>query len=319
MLFSLCGLGAGLALFLWGMELLCAGLKQLSGGRLRTFIGQSAHTAPTFLSGLAGAVLLQSSSAAVVMAVGLADSGLLALPQAAAFIMGANLGTTLTPWLLLPGVFSGPLVAMPLGLGLLFRHHPAGKALAGLSLLLTGMSAMTAALAPLGRSPRAAALLAVCTPATGLAAGLFLTGVMQSSAAGVAMLAALSRGGGLPLGRALPILMGFNIGTCSTALLASIRGGVTARRAAVIHLYFNLGGTAVGLLLLPAAAELAPEFLSRSITPAGIALAHTAFNLLAAALWLPFTGPLARFAILTIPAKKQKNNKSSTIPQKISL
>lgn len=301
------GFFGGLALFLFGLGLLSRGLSALAGGRLRAGLARAAgRPARGFLLGLAATAAVQSSSAVVVMTVGLVKSGLLGLYQAAGVIFGANVGTTATAWLLLVG-HSAPMpglsASLAAALGALCFLWPGpharrqgGLALLGLGLLMSGMNAVSAALAPLGHQPWFAGMMASPHPLVGLAAGAALTAVIQSSSAGIGILQALADTGALTWGGAVPIILGQNIGTCVTALAAGLAAGREGLRVALVHLGFNLIGTAVWGAVWLGAVRLWPGLAALPIGAGGIAAAHSLFNLATAGLLLPFAGALARLA-----------------------
>ena len=266
---------------------------------------------------------MQSSSAVTVMAVGLTGAGLLGLEQAAALVIGANVGATVTGQLLAfrPGALVYPALLLGLLLDRLGRAgkcRAAGRALFSLGLLFHGMELMGGALAPLAASPRAMALLAGASrsPALGAAAGAAMTALVQSSSATLAALQRLASQAGpdgvhsvLGLAGAVPILLGSNIGTTATALLAAAGRGRDAARAALAHLLFNVSGALVCLALLPAflrlVTALSPAGPEADVIARQIANAHTLFNLLAAALWLPFTDKLAALAARLVPTRRR--------------
>ena len=266
-IFSLITLCGGLAFFLFGMSTMSSGLEKLAGGRLEQLLKRM--TSNRFKSLLLGAgitIAIQSSSAMTVMLVGLVNSGIMQLGQTVGIIMGSNVGTTLTAWilslsgiegdavwlkLLKPEVFS-PVVALA-GVILTMsakrsRPRSAGSIMVGFAVLMTGMDLMKNAVSPLADMPEFASILTAFTnPFLGVVVGAVFTGIIQSSAASVGILQALSLTGGITYGMALPIIMGQNIGTCVTALLSSIGVNRNARRVSVIHISFNLIGTAVFL------------------------------------------------------------------------
>ena len=264
--FTLCG---GLAFFLYGMSVMSSGLEKAAGGRLEQMLKKM--TANPFKSLLLGAgitIAIQSSSAMTVMLVGLVNSGIMELSQTVGVIMGSNIGTTLTAWILsLAGIESdavwlrmlkpesfSPIVAF-IGIILIMvsrddRRRSAGSIMVGFAVLMYGMELMSDSVSPLADMPQFSAILTAFTnPILGVVVGAVFTGVIQSSAASVAILQALSLTGGITYGMALPIIMGQNIGTCVTALLSSIGVNRNARRVAVVHISFNLIGTVVFLVL----------------------------------------------------------------------
>ncbi len=312
---------AGLSFFLYGMRELSDGLRALAGGRLSGFLSRFSRTPfRALLLGTLVTAALQSSSATTVMVVGFVNGGIMPLTNAVGVIIGANLGTTVTAWLLsLAGVSEGvpllqffkpstlaPLLAL-VGVVLLFTAHGTekrrtlGTVLFGFGLLFAGMNQMSAAVAPLAESPRFAQLfVAFQNPIVGLLLGALLTALMQSSSASVGVLQALCATGSVTLGTVVPIVMGQNIGTCVTALLSGLGTGRNARRAALLHLYFNVIGAAILLsafyLLLGGGAVQG----ERVVDAAGVAIVHTVFNLLAAVILLPFSKLLLKLTDLSV-------------------
>ena len=334
-LFTLCG---GVAFFLYGMSLMSSRLEKLAGGRLEQMLRKM--TDNRFKSLLLGAgitIAIQSSSAMTVMLVGLVNSGIMELGQTVGVIMGSNVGTTLTAWilslsgidsssfwlqLLKPEVFS-PLVALA---GMILRtrnksgrRRSAGSIMVGFAILMTGMEMMKNAVSPLADMPEFNAILTAFTnPFLGVLVGAVFTGVIQSSAASVGILQALSLTGGISYGVALPIIMGQNIGTCVTALLSSIGVNRNARRVSVIHISFNLIGTAACLAAFYGSDLIFHyAFMDASIDPAGIAMVHSVFNIATTALLLPFSKQLEKLAYVVVKEDKQETQKFSFIDQRL--
>lgn len=321
--FSLLG---GLALFLYGMDLMGKSLERQAGGRLQKILSRlTDNPFKGFLLGLAVTAVIQSSSATTVMVVGFVNSGIMQLHQAIGIIMGSNVGTTVTSWLLSltgiegdslliqllkPSTFS-PLLAF-IGI-LLFmfggeKKKGAGGILIGFAILMTGMTAMSDAVAPLENEPWFTELFVrFSNPILGVLVGALVTAVIQSSSASVGILQALSSTGVITYGSAIPIIMGQNIGTCATALISSVGTNKNARRAAMVHLYFNIIGVAVFLVLFYGLnAVFRFSFVDDTIAPWGIAVVHSVFNLGTTALLLPFTSVLEKLAYLTIPDSEEK-------------
>ncbi|MBE3591041.1 MAG: Na/Pi cotransporter family protein [Firmicutes bacterium] len=298
-------LGAGLAALLFGMKTAAAGLSQLAAGRLAAALQRAARRPwPAFFAGAAVTAAVQSSSVVTILLVGLADAGLLDLSAAACLVLGANVGTTLTAHLLAfgPGPAAGwLLLAAGLPLARRPRHRGAGRAAAGMGMVILGLHAMEGALAPLGRRPAFAAALAgvAGSPLLGLAAGALMTTLVLSSAVTIGVLQKLVAQGLLSLRAALPVLYGDNVGTTTDTLLASLAAGSAGRRLAVFHLLFNMAGALLFLALTPwvagwvAALSSSPE--------RQVALAHTLFNAVNAVLWLPARGWLLRAAAALVP------------------
>ena len=312
--FTLC---SGLALFLYGMIVLSHHLEQLAGPRLQGFLHRmTSSTASGLLLGAGITIALQSSSALTVMLVGLVNAGVMRLSHTIAVIIGSNIGTTLTPWLLVltglehksrlpelltPQILSALLALIGVFLVMLSARttrREAGHILVGFFLLILGMEQMRQAAASLATLPRFALFAdSFQNPLLGILAGAVCTGMIQSSAASIGILQAFSLTGSITYAMAIPVIMGQNIGTCITALLSSIAANRNAKQAALLHLFFNLFGTMAGILLLFCCSRLFPLlFLNTPIHANGIALCHTLFNLFTTLLLLPFLQTLERFA-----------------------
>ena len=309
-LFTLCG---GLAFFLYGMTVMSKSLEKMAGGRLERLLKRMTSTPiKSLLLGAGITIAIQSSSAMTVMLVGLVNSGVMELGQTIGVIMGSNIGTTLTAWLLsLTGIESesffvnflkpknfSPLLALA-GILLIMgskkqRRRDVGRVMMGFSILMYGMELMSGAVAPLADMPEFTDLMTAFTnPLLGVLVGAAFTGIIQSSAASVGILQALAMTGSVTYGMAIPIIMGQNIGTCVTALISSIGVSRNAKRVSVIHISFNLIGTTVGLIILCGGNALFGfPFLSNSVNAVGIALCHTIFNVCTTILLLPFTRQL---------------------------
>ncbi len=319
--FDLLTMLGGLALFLYGMHLLGEGLSRASGGRMEQVLEKMTYSKwRAVLLGAGVTAVIQSSSATTVMVVGFVNSGMMKLSQAIGIIMGANVGTTITSWILsLTGIESGSFVMQLLkpsafsqifalvGVMLLLfsgkeRHKNAATILIGFAVLMIGMDTMSAAVKPLADVPEFTNLLLLfSSPIPGMIAGIVLTAVIQSSSASVGILQALCATGAVSYSVAVPIIMGQNIGTCVTALLSSVGTSRGARRAAIVHLYFNLIGTIVFMAffyLLHGVVDF--DFMERAARPYGIAVVHTVFNVFATCLLLPFSDLLEKLAYLTI-------------------
>lgn len=311
----------GLAFFLFGMHVMSSGLERLAGGRLEQILKKMTSNAfKSFLLGLGITVAVQSSSAVTVMLVGLVNSGLMEIGQTIGVIMGSNIGTTLTSWLLsLSGIKSGnpiinllnpsnlsPIIAL-VGILLIMlskqnKKKDAGSICIGFAVLMTGMGMMSGAVAPLADRPGfISAMTAFQNPILGVVVGAVLTGIIQSSAASIGILQALSLTGGITYGMAIPIIMGQNIGTCVTALLSSIGVSKNARKVSVIHISFNLIGTLIGLIVIFGINLLFPiELLKNTISPIGVAISHSIFNVFTTLILLPFTKQLEKVANFVI-------------------
>ena len=327
-LFGVLTMMGGLALFLYGMHVLGDGLSKASGGRLEQILEKlTSNKLKAVLLGAGVTAVIQSSSATTVMVVGFVNSGIMKLSQAIGIIMGANIGTTVTSWILsLTGIESGnffvqllkptsfsPILAI-IGVGiLLFSKNEKKKNVAvimvGFAVLMFGMETMSSAVTPLADVPEFTnVLLMFSNPLLGMLAGAILTAIIQSSSASVGILQALCATGAVTYSTALPIIMGQNIGTCVTALLSSVGTSKNARRAAIIHLYFNIIGTIVFMILFYAMhAIIGFEFMDLAAEPYGIAVIHSTFNVFATCLLLPFSKMLEKLAYLTIPEDASEN------------
>lgn len=319
--FSILTMIGGLALFLYGMHVLGEGLSKASGGRMEQVLEKlTSGKWKAVLLGAGVTAVIQSSSATTVMVVGFVNSGIMKLSNAIGVIMGANIGTTITSWLLgLTGIESdnffiqllkptsfSPVLAI-IGVGFLLfskkdKYKNAATIMIGFSVLMFGMETMSDAVKPLADVPEFRNFLLVFSnPILGMIAGLILTAIIQSSSASVGILQALCATGSLSYATALPIIMGQNIGTCVTALLSSIGTSKNARRAAIVHLYFNLIGTVVFMIVFYGLnALIGFSFMNVSAEPFGIAVIHTIFNVFATCLLLPFSQLLEKLAYLTI-------------------
>ena len=320
----------GLALFLFGMSLMGQALERRAGGKLRSLLDKmTGKPIAGFLTGLGVTAVIQSSSATTGMVVGFVNSGLMTLRQSISVIMGANVGTTVTAWLLSLGDIDGtsvlirllkpasftPILAV-IGIVLyLFckssRKKDSGIILLGFATLMFGMETMSGAVSGLRNNPVFVNLfLAFKNPFLGVVAGAVLTGIIQSSSASVGILQALSATGAVSYAAAIPIIMGQNIGTTVTALLSSIGTNKNARRAAVVHLLFNVIGVVVLLTVFTVVrAAFAPALLDEAATRSGIAIAHSAFNLLCTAMLLPAGGLLEKLAIRLVPDSGEKEQR----------
>lgn len=317
----------GLCLFLFGMDLMGQALERRAGGRLRTLLDKMTGRVMTgFLTGMAITAVIQSSSATTVMVVGFVNSGLMTLRQAINVIMGANVGTTVTAWLLsLAGISSGnvwidllkptsftPVLAL-VGIILYMscksgKRKDTGVILLGFATLMFGMDTMSGAVAGLKDVPAFAQLfVAFKNPVLGVLAGAVLTGIIQSSSASVGILQALAVTGQVSYAAAIPIIMGQNIGTCVTALLSSVGTNKNAKRAAVVHLMFNVIGVVVLLTAFCIVkAVFAPALLQAPATMYGIAVAHSCFNVICTAILLPCGGLLEKLAVRLVPDGPQE-------------
>ena len=320
-IFNVLSLIGGLSLFLFGMNIMGNALEKRAGNRLKKILA-SLTSSPIkgLMLGLAVTAVIQSSSATTVMVVGFVNSGIMSLRQAINVIMGANIGTTVTAWMLSLTGISGdslfiqllkptsftPILALIGAVMYLFlkdvRKKDTGEALLGFAVLMFGMDAMSAAVKPLANIPEFGNILIMLSnPIFGVLAGALLTAIIQSSSASVGILQALAATGQVTFGSAIPIIMGQNIGTCITALLSSVGTTKGARRAAMVHLYFNIIGTVALLTLFTIANGIFDfAFVRESANQAGIAIVHTVFNLSCTALLFPFGKQLERLACATV-------------------
>ncbi len=327
-IFSVITLFGGLAFFLYGMKVMSDGLEKSSGGSLNKNlkkVTQNRFVAMLFGAGMTIAV--QSSSAVTVMLVGLVNSGILEFGQTIGVLMGSNIGTTLTAWilslagidsdvvwinLLKPSNFSPVLAFIGILMIMVGKKQKAkdiGSVLVGFSVLMFGMNLMSGAMEPLGEMPEFASVLtAFKNPLLSVAVGAVFTGIIQSSAASVAILQALSMTGGITYGIAIPIIMGQNIGTCVTALISSIGVSRNAKKVAVVHLSFNIFGTVICLVPFCIGNLIFKwAFVDTAITPFMIAIVHSIFNVITTAILLPFAKQLEWIANKIIPDKHEKH------------
>lgn len=320
-IFGVLSLIGGLAIFLYGMDLLGEGLTGASGGKLEKILEKlTSSPIKAVLLGAGVTAVIQSSSATTVMVVGFVNSGIMKLSQAVGVIMGANIGTTITSWilsltgiessnifisLLKPTSFSPVLAAVGIVFLMFLKKESLknpGKIMIGFALLMYGMDAMSSSVAPLAEVPQFASILtAFSNPVLGMLAGMLFTAVIQSSSASVGILQALCSTGILGYATALPIIMGQNIGTCVTALLSSIGATKNGKRAAIIHLYFNVIGTVTFMIVFYALnAVIHFSFLNLTAQEFGIAVIHTTFNIITTAYLLPLRKVLEKLAYATI-------------------
>ncbi len=324
-LFDILEMIGGLCLFLFGMNLMGEALERAAGNSLRSLLGKlTTNRMLGFLTGMAVTAVIQSSSATTVMVVGFVNSGLLALGQAINVIMGANVGTTVTSWLLSLGGIEGdnliiqllkptsftPVLAL---IGIIYYmfikddKKDIGMILLGFATLMFGMDTMSGAVKGLKDVPQFQQLfLLFSNPFLGVIAGALLTAVLQSSSASVGILQALSATGAVSYAAAIPIIMGQNIGTCVTAMISSVGATKNARRAAIVHLLFNIIGTVACLIIfLLVQMAFAPAILNEGATHFGIAICHTIFNVACTALLLPSGNLLEKLVCRIIPDAKE--------------
>lgn len=321
-IFNVFSLLGGLALLLYGVKLMGQGLEKKAGGKLKTLLAAATSTKlKGFLLGVIITAVIQSSATTTVMVVGFVNSGILTLGQAIGIIMGANLGTSVTSWIMsLIGVDSDvmwvqflnprtftPIIAFIAIIMLLAFKKDSKKAdtasiLFGLSFLMYGMQIITDAVSGLSEVPEFTELMGMFSnPLLGVLAGAVITAIIQSSAASVGILQAISLNGTLKYSSAIPIIMGQNIGTCVTAMISSLGANKNAKRAAFIHLSFNTIGTLVWLTIYSIVnAVFKPAISEEAVTPLGIAICHSAFNILTIVTLAPFNKLLEKLACFVI-------------------
>ncbi len=335
-IFSILNMIGGLSLFLYGMSIMGNGLSKMAGGKLENIL-EKLTTRRIFavLLGAGVTAVIQSSSATTVMVVGFVNSGIMKLSQAVGIIMGANIGTTITSWmlsltgiegnaiwvkLLKPSSFSPILAAI--GIILVMsgkgesKKKDIGGILLGFAILMFGMETMSTSVAGLASNePFTNCMTAFKNPVLGMAVGAILTAIIQSSSASVGILQALCLTGAVPYSVALPIIMGQNIGTCVTSIISSIGANKNARRAAMVHLYFNLIGTVLFMVVFYTLNTFIDfAFLNKAANAAGIAVIHSLFNIVATIVFFPFANALVRLAEITIPEhENEKENKEEEV------
>ena len=333
--FSVLTMLGGLALFLYGMQIMGDGLAKVSGGKLERILENlTSSPVKAVLLGAGVTAVIQSSSATTVMVVGFVNSGIMKLSQAVGVIMGANIGTTITSWILsLTGIESSnffirllkptsfsPILALIGVIFVVFLKDPKkkdiGGILVGFAVLMFGMDSMSGAVKPLANVPEFTnILITFSNPLLGVAAGAVLTAIIQSSSASVGILQALCMTGAVSYGTALPIIMGQNIGTCVTALISAVGANKNAKRAAMVHLYFNLIGTVIFMSAFYTLHSLIGfPFMGKAASPAGIAVLHSTFNVAATVILLPFSRLLEKLACLTIRETVQDSQAAEEDP-----
>ena len=325
-LFDVLSLIGGLCLFLFGMNVMGDALERRAGNSLKSLLGKmTTKKSAGWVTGMGVTAIIQSSSATTVMVVGFVNSGIMTLKQAINVIMGANVGTTVTAWILSLGGVSGdnvfiqllkpmsftPVLAL-IGIAFLMffksnKKHDTGMVLLGFATLMFGMDTMSAAVAGLKDVPAFREILLMFqNPILGVLAGAVITAIIQSSSASVGILQSLTSTGQVTFGAAVPIIMGQNIGTCVTALISSVGTNKNAKRAAFVHLMFNIIGTVVWLIVFSIAKLfLSKTLLNMSMESFEIAVVHTCFNVLCTLLLLPMGGILERLAHKFVPDDKQ--------------
>ena len=326
-LLKLVSLLGGLALFLFGMDTMGKALERTAGGRLQTILAKMSSNVPKgFLLGLAVTAVIQSSSATTVMVVGFVNSGIMTLKQAVGVIMGSNVGTTVTAWILSLSGLEGdsflvqlckPSTLSPLlgTVGIILymftkseKKKNIGAILLGFMALMTGMELMSGSMKFLKNEAWFAQLMvSFSNPVIGILVGAALTAIIQSSSASVGILQSMCSTGAVSFGCAIPVILGQNIGTCVTAMMGAIGANKNARRTAMVHLYFNLIGTLIFVVLFYGIGLFFPwKFLSSPCNEMNIAVIHTAFNIAVTALLLPLNGVLVKLATLSVPDDRQE-------------
>ncbi len=337
-IFDVLSLIGGLCLFLFGMSVMGDALERRAGEGLKTILGKlTKNRFMGFLTGLGVTMIIQSSSATTVMVVGFVNSGIMSLKQAIGVIMGANLGTTITAWILSLGGISGDNIFIKLlkpssftpvlasiGMILLMfgktsKKKDSGTILLGFATLMFGMDTMSAAVSGLSDVPAfREAFLLFTNPVLGVLVGMVLTAIIQSSSASVGILQALSVTGQVTYGAAIPIIMGQNIGTCITAILSSFGTNKNAKRAAIVHLTFNIIGVAIWLsVYCIVKAVISPAILSNPIGFVGVAAVHTIFNLACLLVLFPASSLLEKLAIKLVPDTSNKKEVIAELDERL--
>ena len=325
-IFDILSFIGGLSLFIFGMNVMGISLERAAGSRLKAILSKlTSSPIKGLILGAAVTAVIQSSSATTVMAIGFVNSGLMELIQAVGIIIGANLGTTITPWLLsLTGLEGSsifiqllkpmsftPMLAL-IGVVLLLaskrdKRRSIGTSLLGFAVLMFGMETMSEAVKPLAEVEAFTNLFVLFSnPIIGVLVGIFVTAAVQSSSASIGILQALTVTGSVNMASAIPIIMGQNIGTCVTALISSVGTNKNAKRTALVHLYFNLFGTAAAMIIFYSLKMIFGFDLSVQANYFSIAIIHTAFNLFCTVILFPFSKQLARLAVLTVSEGKDK-------------
>lgn len=339
-IFDVLSMVGGLALFLYGMHLLSEGLEKVSGGKLERILENlTSNKWKAVLLGAGVTAVIQSSSATTVMVVGFVNSGIMKLSQAIGIIMGANIGTTATSWILsLSGLESDsffvqmlkptsfcPILAM---IGIVFimflkdsKKKDLGLIFVGFAILMFGMDSMSDAMKPLSTMPEFTQLFVMFTnPILGLLVGAILTAVIQSSSASVGILQALCQTGSVSFAAAIPIIMGQNIGTCITAIMSGVGASKNAKRASVVHLLFNVIGTALFMIVFYAVnAFVGFAFMDTPATQTGIATVHTCFNLAATAVLLPFSKGLEKLSMMIVKRDEEEERQEANASKRFRM
>ncbi len=337
-IFSILSLIGGLCLFLFGMKIMGDGLERRAGNSLKTLLGKLTNSRMKgFLTGLGVTAVIQSSSATTVMVVGFVNSGIMTLRQSIGVIMGANIGTTVTAWILSLNGISGdniliqllkpmsftPVLALIGTAFIMFsksdKKKDIGSTLLGFAILMFGMDTMSSSVAGLAEEAWFRDIFILFkNPILGVLVGAVLTAIIQSSSASVGILQAFSATGQVSFGAAVPIIMGQNIGTCVTALLSSLGTNKNAKRASIVHLAFNVIGTVVWLTVFTLVTSLVDIALFDSAASEfGIAVMHSIFNILCTALMLPMAGLLEKIACRIVPDSSKVSEKNSELDERL--
>lgn len=339
-IFSVLTMVGGLALFLYGMDVLGDGLKKVSGGKLEIILEKlTSNKLMAILLGAGVTAVIQSSSATTVMVIGFVNSGIMKLSQAVGVILGANVGTTVTAWLLSltglegsslvlqllkPSSFS-PILAIVaviiLSMSKKGKHKDVATIMIGFAVLMIGMDTMSNAVKPLAEIPEFTnILLMFSNPVLGMLIGLVLTAIMQSSSASIGILQAMCVSGAVSYSTAIPIIMGQNIGDCVAALLSSASAGRMAKRAAFVNLYYKIIKAAVFMAVFYTLnAFLHFAFLGKPASALGVAVIHTAFNVVSVILIYPFTQVLEKLVYLAIPKSDAENQAQEAVGREIQI
>lgn len=340
-IYSFITLIGGLAFFLYGISIMSGGLEKVAGGRLEKLLKKmTSNPLKSFLLGAGITAVIQSSSAVTVMLIGLVNSGIMQLSQTVSVIIGANLGTTITAWLLsLTGIqeSAGALLKMlkpetfaPIlaFIGILMimmsksnKRKSVGSVLIGFAILMFGMELMAGAMSPLASMPKFQNLMIAFTnPLLGFVVGLILTAIIQSSSASIGILQALTLGGGVTWGVAIPIILGQNLGTCISAVLASIGVNTNAKRVAGVHVIYNILSVGICLpLFIILNLIFRFKFLNTSISPFGVAIFHTVYNIFTAMILFPCVKLIEKLTIRFIPEKQSETEKSVLLDERLLL
>lgn len=327
----------GIAFFLYGMELMGDGLEKMAGGKLEKILeGLTSNRFAGLFLGIGVTAIIQSSSATTVMVIGFVNSGIMRLSQAINVIIGANLGTTVTAWILSMTQINGDGILMALlqpsnfapvfaAVGIILtmftknkKYHDIASILIGFAILMTGMNTMSKAVEPLSTMPEFSELLLLFSnPLLGVLVGIVLTGIMQSSSASIGVLQALSATGTITVGAAIPLILGQNIGACGIVLISSIGAKTNAKRAAMIHLYYNIIGVAVFMIAFYLLnALIGFSFMTKSINSVQIAMFHTGFNIMEILLLFPFSKWLEKLAVKTVREHNKTENEFEMLDER---